>query len=72
VPDLEAARKFYGETLGLRTSVPLEGVLLALHLSGDRDTLIYHKPDHKPADYTILSFEVDDVEWAVYERSSRL
>jgi hypothetical protein len=52
--------------------VPLEGVLLALHLSGDRDTLIYHKPDHKPADYTILSFEVDDVEWAVYERSSRL
>ena len=29
VPDLEAARKFYGETLGLRTSVPMEGVLLA-------------------------------------------
>jgi hypothetical protein len=31
VPDVEAARRFYGETLGLRTSVPLKGVLLALH-----------------------------------------
>jgi catechol 2,3-dioxygenase-like lactoylglutathione lyase family enzyme len=71
VPDLEAARRFYGETLGLRTSVPLEGVLLALHLAGDRDTLIYHKPDHESANYTILNFEVDDVERAVDELSSR-
>jgi catechol 2,3-dioxygenase-like lactoylglutathione lyase family enzyme len=67
VPDLEAARKFYGETLGLRTSVPMEGVLLALHLAGGRDTLIYHKP----ATYTILNFEVDDVERAVDELGSR-
>jgi catechol 2,3-dioxygenase-like lactoylglutathione lyase family enzyme len=71
VPDLEAARMFYGETLDLRTSVPMEGVLLALHLAGDRDTLIYHKPDHEPANYTILNFEVDDVERAVDELSSR-
>jgi catechol 2,3-dioxygenase-like lactoylglutathione lyase family enzyme len=71
VPDLEAARMFYGETLGLRTSVPMEGVLLALHLAGDRDTLIYHKPDHEPANYTILNFEVDDVERAVDDLSSR-
>jgi catechol 2,3-dioxygenase-like lactoylglutathione lyase family enzyme len=71
VPDLAAARKFYGETLGLRTSVPMEGVLLALHLAGDRDTLIYQKPDHEPANYTILNFEVDDVERAVDDLSSR-
>ena len=71
VPDLEAARTFYGETLGLRTSVPMEGVLLALHLAGDRDTLIYHKPDHEPANYTILNFEVDDVERAVDELTAR-
>ena len=71
VPDLEAARRFYGETLGLRTSVPMEGVLLALHLAEDRDTLIYQKPDHESANYTILNFEVDDVERAVDELSSR-
>jgi catechol 2,3-dioxygenase-like lactoylglutathione lyase family enzyme len=71
VPDLEAARKFYGETLGLRTSVPMEGVLLALHLAGGRDTLIYHKPNHEPANYTILNFPVEDVERTVDELTAR-
>jgi catechol 2,3-dioxygenase-like lactoylglutathione lyase family enzyme len=71
VPDLEAARTFYGETLGLRTSVPMEGVLLALHLAGGHDTLIYHKPDHEPANYTILNFPVEDVERTVDELTAR-
>ena len=53
VDDIEAAKKFYGETLGLRTSEQYG--LLTLHLAGDRDTLVYPKPDHVPASYTILN-----------------
>ena len=65
VDDLEAAKKFYGETLGLRTSEHYG--LLTLHLAGDRDTLVYPKPDHVPASYTILNFQVDDIDAAVDE-----
>ena len=65
VGDLEAAKKFYGETLGLRTSEHYG--LLTLHLAGDRDTLVYPKPDHVPAGYTILNFQVDDIDAAVDE-----
>ncbi len=63
VNDLEKARRFYGETLGLKTSVANE--LLTLHLAGGRDTLVYPKPDHTPASYTILNFPVDDIDTAV-------
>ena len=69
VPDIEAARDFYGGTLGVRTSS--EGDLLVLHLAGDRDTVVYPKPDHEPANYTILNFPVDDVEATVDELTSR-
>ena len=63
VPDLEEARRFYGETLGLRVSE--DNGLLTLHVAGDRDILVYPKPDHTPATYTILNFPVDDLEAAV-------
>jgi catechol 2,3-dioxygenase-like lactoylglutathione lyase family enzyme len=69
VPDLQKARDFYGRTLGLRTS--LENGLLTLHLAGDRPTLIYPKPDHEPATYTILNFPVDDIDKAVDELVAR-
>ena len=49
VDDLDAAKKFYGETLGLRTSEQYG--LLTLHLAGGRDTLVYPKPGHVPATY---------------------
>ena len=65
VDDLEAAKKFYGETLGLKTFERYG--LLTLHLAGDRDTLVYPKPDHVPASYTILNFQVDDIDAAVDE-----
>lgn len=60
VSDLEAAKKFYGETLGLGVSE--QNGLLSLHLAGGRDVLIYPKPDHVPATYTILNFPVDDID----------
>ena len=69
VPDLGQARAFYGDTLGLRTSEDVG--LLTLHLAGDRDVLVYPKPDHVPATYTILNFPVDDVDQAVDELTAR-
>jgi catechol 2,3-dioxygenase-like lactoylglutathione lyase family enzyme len=68
VPDLAAAKDFYGETLGLQVSVQDDNLgLLALHLAGGRDVLIYAKPDHTPATYTILNFPVEDIDAAVDE-----
>jgi len=69
VDDIEAAKRFYGETLGLRTSE--QNGLLFLHLAGDRDTLVYAKPGHTPAEYTILNFPVDDIDAAVDELVGR-
>jgi catechol 2,3-dioxygenase-like lactoylglutathione lyase family enzyme len=63
VDDLEKAKEFYEKTLGLRVSD--EDGLLTLHLAGGRDTLVYPKPDHTPATYTILNFPVDDIDAAV-------
>jgi catechol 2,3-dioxygenase-like lactoylglutathione lyase family enzyme len=64
VPDVEAARAFYADTLGIK--VTEEYGLLTLHLAGgERPTLIYPKPEHTPATYTILNFPVDDIEAAV-------
>jgi catechol 2,3-dioxygenase-like lactoylglutathione lyase family enzyme len=72
VPDLDAAREFYGNTLGLNVSGEERGIpLLTLNLAGERPTMIYPKPDFEPATYTILNFQVADVEGAVDELSSR-
>lgn len=65
VDDIAAARTFYGQTLGLKTSE--EHGMLTLHLAGGRDTLVYPKADHTPATYTILNFPVDDIDAAVEE-----
>ena len=70
VPDIDAARQFYGDTLGIK--VTEENGLLTLHLNGgERPTFIYPKPDHEPANYTILNFQVADVEKAVNELNAR-
>jgi catechol 2,3-dioxygenase-like lactoylglutathione lyase family enzyme len=69
VDDIGKARAFYEGTLGLEVSE--EDGLLTLHLAGNRDTLVYLKPDFVPATYTILNFAVDDVERAVDELTAR-
>jgi catechol 2,3-dioxygenase-like lactoylglutathione lyase family enzyme len=72
VDDLNKAKEFYGETLGLKTTVlDEENGLLQLDLAGDRATLAYLKPDFEPATYTILNFPVDDIDAAVDELTSR-
>ena len=69
VDDLQKAREFYGGTLGVKTSE--QWGLMTLHLAGDRPTLVYQKPDHTPATYTILNFPVDDIDKAVDELAAR-
>jgi catechol 2,3-dioxygenase-like lactoylglutathione lyase family enzyme len=69
VDDVPKARKFYGATLGLKTSE--EYGLMTLHIAGDRPTLVYPKPDHTPATYTILNFPVDDIDHAVEQLAAR-
>ena len=63
VDDIQTAKKFYGETLGLEVS-ETHG-LLNLHLAGGATVLIYPKPNHAPATFTILNFPVDNIEEAV-------
>jgi catechol 2,3-dioxygenase-like lactoylglutathione lyase family enzyme len=70
VDDTEVAKKFYGETLGIR--VTEEHGLLTLHLGGGNTILVYPKGDaHVPATFTILNFPVEDVDKAVDELTAR-
>ena len=69
VDDIEQARAFYGDVLGLEVSE--EHGMLTLQLAGDRPTLVYPSPSHTPASYTILNFPVDDIDAAVAELAGR-
>jgi catechol 2,3-dioxygenase-like lactoylglutathione lyase family enzyme len=72
VDDLQKAREFYGERLGLELEMlDEENGLMTLHLAGDRPTLVYLSPRHEPASYTVLNFPVDDVDAAVDELAAR-
>jgi catechol 2,3-dioxygenase-like lactoylglutathione lyase family enzyme len=71
VDDLAQAREFYAGTLGLNVSSPIEEMLLSLNLAGERSTMLYLKPDFVPATYTVLNFEVDDLETTVDELAAR-
>ena len=72
VDDLARAKEFYGGTLGLRiTEMPEMGGLITLEIAGDRPIMVYEKPDHQPATFTILNFPVDDIDAAVDELTSR-
>ena len=67
--DIPAARKFYEETLGVKVSE--DHGLLTLHLAGGNNVLIYPKPNHVPATFTVLNFPVEDVDKAVDELTRR-
>ena len=67
--DIGKAKEFYGKTLGLKVSES-HGVLM-LHLAGDNNVLIYPKPNHVPATFTVLNFPVKDVDQAVDELTKR-
>ena len=65
VDDVQKAKKFYSQTLGLEVSESYEGRLLELHIAGGRNILIYPKANHTPATFTILNFPVDNLEQAM-------
>lgn len=64
VNDIDAARKFYGDTLGLTVADGAMGNL-QLILPGGYEVLMYPKPNHEPASFTILNFVVEDIDAAV-------
>jgi len=64
VNDLQKAKKFYQDTLGLEVTEGSMGIL-TLHISGGGEIFVYPKPNHIPATFTILNFPVPDIEKAV-------
>ncbi len=70
VNDIQRAREFYGKTLGLELSGGPEGTLV-IPLSGGAKALLYPKPNHQPASFTVLNFPVESVEKTVDELSQR-
>jgi predicted enzyme related to lactoylglutathione lyase len=63
VNDLQEAKKFYGQTLGLEVSETKEGV--GLRIAGGGQVFIYPKLNHQAATFTVLNFPVKDIEQAV-------
>lgn len=70
VDDIEAAKKFYGETLGV-TIEKQPGMGIRLKLGGGGTVFVYTKPNHVPATYTMLNFIVDNVDAVVDELVSK-
>jgi predicted enzyme related to lactoylglutathione lyase len=66
VDDLDAARAFYGDTLGIAVEEQMGGAILELGLAGGaRPVIVYPKPDHEPATFTVLNFPVPDIDATV-------
>jgi len=65
VDDIQKAREFYENILGLQTESHMG--MLSLKTSGNNDIIVYPKPNHQPATFTVLNFPVDDIEKAVDE-----
>jgi predicted enzyme related to lactoylglutathione lyase len=65
--DIAAAKRFYGETLGIDVDELYGGQVLDLRLDADKHVLLYAKDDFTPATYTVLNFPVPDVDATVDE-----
>jgi len=70
VNDIQKAKEFYGKVLGLEISSGPEGTLV-VPLSSGTNALMYPKPNHQPATFTVLNFPVESVEKTVDELSQR-
>jgi len=66
VNDLQKAKEFYHGKLGIEVSENEMGIL-TLHLGSGAEVIIYPKPNHQPATFTILNFPVDNIDKAVDE-----
>lgn len=70
VPDIDSARAFYRDVVGLAVTDAMMGQL-SIDLPGGGWVLVYPKANHVPATYTVLNLEVDDLETAVDELAGR-
>ena len=72
VDDSGKAKDFYSNKLGLKvTEVPEMKGLLNLHIEGNENVMVYAKPNHQPATFTVLNFIVPDVEKTVDELTAK-
>ena len=66
VDDVEKAKKFYSEIIGLNVTQDNDmGGILTLHIDGGVTVLVYPKPNHTPATFTVLNFPVSNIDQAV-------
>jgi len=70
VDDLEKARAFYSGTLGLSVADEGQGAM-RMQLPGGGSVYVYSKPDHQPATYTNLNFQVDNIDDAVADLNGK-
>ena len=71
VNDIQKAKDFYAQTLGVKVSHEDEHNLLRLHIGNEAPVMIYPKPNHSAASFTVLNFEVPNVDKAVDELTQR-
>ncbi|HWV29743.1 MAG TPA: VOC family protein [Dyadobacter sp.] len=71
VDDLRKAQQFYGETLGIEVSQEQEMPVLHLHIHGGYEVILYEKPNHEPATFTVLNFPVRNIEEVVKTLKSK-
>jgi predicted enzyme related to lactoylglutathione lyase len=71
VNDIQKAKDFYSQTLGVKVSHEDEHDLLRLHVGNDAPVMVYPKPNHSAASFTVLNFQVDNVDKAVDELTQR-
>ena len=70
VNDLQKAKEFYGKILGVEVKDNPMG-LIELQIAGSNDIMVYPKPNHEPATFTVLNFPVDDIDKAVDELTGK-
>ena len=70
VNDLQKAKEFYGNTLGVKVTDNPMG-LIELQIEGSNNIMVYPKPNHEPATFTVLNFPVDDIDKAVDELTAK-
>ena len=71
VDDLQKAKQFYGETLGIEVSQHEEMPVLHLHIYGGYEVILYEKPNHEPATFTVLNFPVQNIDETVKSLKSK-
>lgn len=70
VNDIQKAKEFFSNTLQLKVTDNPMGVL-ELNVEGSKDIMVYPKPNHEPATYTVLNFLVDDINKAIDDLNAK-